>query len=109
MPPQLKFSGEEDECISLEIERLKNIGAIAKSSHENGEFVSNIFPRPKSNGKTRVILNLKNLNKFLSYKHFKMEHLDFVFDLVRENDWFCSIDMADAYFAVNIHPDRLGA
>ena len=35
-----------------------------------------------------------------------MEHLDFVFDLVRENDWFCSIDMADAYFAVNIHPDH---
>ena len=105
LPPVLKFNETEFKEIDAEIGRLLDIGAIVPCSHEIGEFVSNIFSRKKSNGKVRVILNLKPLNQFLVYEHFKMEHIDFVSDLVQEGDWFCSVDLSDAYFAVSIHDD----
>jgi hypothetical protein len=76
---------------------------VYKCAHEVGEFITHIFARKKANGKCRVILNLKPLNHFLVHEHFKMEHVDFVCDLVQENDWFGSIDLSDAYFAVSIH------
>jgi hypothetical protein len=60
------------------------------------------LPRQKSNGKIRIILNLKPLNKFIKYEHFKMEHLGFVCDLIQSNDWLGSIDLSDAYFSVPI-------
>ena len=90
------------DAIDSEISRLLSINAIQPCSHENGEFISNIFTRTKANGKIRIILNLKSLNKFVVYEHFKMEHLDFVCDLVRQQDWFGSIDLSDAYFAIPI-------
>lgn len=106
VPNQLKFSSNENGAISAEIDRLLLIGAISRCSHEKNEFISNIFTRVKSNGKIRIILNLKSLNEFLVYTHFKMEHLNFVLELVRNNDWFCSLDLADAYFSVCIAQDH---
>lgn len=88
--------------IDSEISRLEGICAISRCSHSQGEFISNVFCRMKSNGKGRVILNLRQLNDCVLYEHFKMEHLDFVTDLVYDDDWFCSIDLKDAYFALPI-------
>ena len=86
--------------------RLESIGAIAKSYNEDGQFISHIFTRTKSNGKTRIILNLKPLNKFVKYTHFKMEHLEHALLLINAHDWFCSLDLADAFFSVSIHPSH---
>jgi hypothetical protein len=98
-----RFNKSEREAIDLEVIRLLQIGAIKRCSREKGDFVSHIFPRKKANGKIRVILNLKPLNQFLSYEHFKMEHIEFVCDLICKNDWLGSIDMTDAYFSVPVH------
>lgn len=105
MPNVIRFSQDDMTEISLEISRLLSIGAISKCCHERGEFISNIFARKKQNGKTRVILNLKDLNSFLAYEHFKMEHINFVTDLIAQGDYLGSLDMSDAYFAVPIHQD----
>lgn len=102
IPNPIKFAKGEFEAVDYEVERLLKIGAIVISEHESGEFISNIFTRTKANGKIRIILNLKPLNRFIAYEHFKMEHLDFVCDLVNTNDWFGSIDLSDAYFSVPI-------
>lgn len=102
IPNVIRFNDTEIAEIDKEIERLCAIGAIGPSIHEQGEFISNIFTRFKTNGKIRIILNLKPLNKFLKYEHFKMEHLNFVKDLVRKDDWFGSIDLTDAYFSVQV-------
>lgn len=103
VPRQLVFSKTELAVIDTEIDRLLSIGAICTCGHEEGEFISHIFTRTKSNGKIRIILNLKPLNKFIAYEHFKMEHLDFVCELTQPGDWFASIDLSDAYFSVPIH------
>ena len=39
-------------------------------------FVCSLFVIPKKTGGFRPIVNLKPLNKFIKYEHFKMENLD---------------------------------
>ena len=82
-----------------------NKGAIQYSQWETDQFISNIFVISKSNGKYRPIINLKSLKFLVEYEHFKQETFSIVSDLIQENDFFTSIDLQDAYFAVPIHKD----
>ena len=50
-----------------------------------------------------IILNLKPLNEFILDEHFKMEHIEFVKEVLQQSDWLGSIDLADAYFSIPIH------
>ena len=63
-------------------------------------MLSNMFVRPKNTGGFRPIINLKELNQFIPYHHFKMEGLKDVKFLLRKRDWMCKIDLKDAYFSV---------
>lgn len=103
VPNTIRFSQEHQLAIDHEIQILLTKGAIQTCAHVSGEFISNIFTRPKKSGELRVILNLKELNKFVSYNHFKMVHLDMVLDMVWQDDFMASIDLEDAYFSVQIH------
>lgn len=80
-------------------------GAIICSEPETGEFISTIFIVPKKNGKFRPVINLKYLNEFVHYDHFKQETFKIVLDLLQEGDFLTSIDLSDAYFSIPIHPD----
>ena len=50
------------------------------------------------------MLNLRPLNQYLKTKHFKMDTLSKVLNLVKKGDWRISIDLKDAYFHILIHP-----
>ena len=63
------------------------------------------FSRKKKSGKVRIILNLSELNKDIEYHKFKMETVQSVLDMVRSGFFFCSIDLSDAYFCVNVRPE----
>jgi len=52
-------SAQEDQIIDMEVKRLLASSVIVPCEHEEGEFVSPIFLRGKSDGSHRVILNLK--------------------------------------------------
>lgn len=69
--------------IDDEVEKMLSMGAIEKSQHEDNEFISNIFLIKKKNGKFRPVINLKKLNKFVEYHHFKMETLQHVAELLQ--------------------------
>ena len=49
-----------------------------------------------------MILNLKELNSFVEYEHFKMESLRSVTDMMTPNCYMASIDIKDAYYTVPI-------
>jgi hypothetical protein len=71
--------------------------------HEPGEFVSYVFLRPeKEAGKYQMILNLKQLNEFVEYHHFKMDTLETVLKLVQPGVFMASIDFTDAYYSLAI-------
>ena len=53
-----------------------------------------------------MILNLKRLNKFADYKHFKMESLQNVLELIRPGVYMASIDLKDAFYSVLSHKNH---
>ena len=49
-----------------------------------------------------MILNLKQFNTDVTYRHFKMESIKQVIDIVRPNVYMASIDLKDAFYP---HPN----
>ena len=46
------------------------------------------------------------LNKLIYHKHFKMEGIHTVRDLLQRGDWMTRINIKDAYFAIPIYPQH---
>ena len=69
-----------------------------------GQWVSNIFLRPKPNGEHRLILDLTKLNRLIPYTHFKMCSLHTALDMLRPNAWLGSVDLRSAHFSVSVAP-----
>ena len=104
-PPYLFRCNKTEEIgIDQEIAKLFDKGVIEPCHRETGEFVSNIFTRPKKDGGTRIILDLSDLNKNLKYQHFKMENIHTAIELISENSFLASVDLRDAYYTVPVHP-----
>lgn len=103
IPNTPNFNNTECALIDDEVEKMLSMGAIEKSQHEDNEFISNIFPVQKKNGKFRPVINLKKLNKFVEYHHFKMETLQHVAELLKRYAYFTSVDLKNAYFSIPIH------
>jgi hypothetical protein len=77
-------------------------GIIRPVSDEAGQYVSNIFLRPKKDGSHGVILNLKQLNTDIKHYHFKMETLTTALSCIYKNAWFASCDFKDAYYSIRV-------
>ena len=75
---------------------------IERCAHEDGDFISPVFLRPKKNGKYRLMLNLKCLNTHLPHIHFKMDTLQSCINLMKQNCFMGSLDLTDAYCSVSI-------
>jgi hypothetical protein len=89
--------------LDVEIDKMVTKRVIEEVFPIHGQFVSNIFIRPKKNGKIRPIKNLNGLNKFVHYSHFKMEAFTQVLEMVQPHDFFTSLDLTEAYYSVHIH------
>ena len=100
------LSSKEREIISVDIKKVLKISVIAYSTSNEGKFISGIFTRDKKDGSKRRIPNLKKFNKFVNYKHFKMESINNVVKLIKSNVYMASIDLKDAFFSVLIHNDH---
>ena len=46
----------------------------------------------------RPVIDLRNLNCFVKYSHFKMEGIELVKSLVRREDFMVSIDLNQAFY-----------
>ena len=68
-----------------------------------GQFISSLFLIPQKSGKLRPVINLHSLNTFVNYRHFKMEGIKFVKDLLMPGDFGGLIDLKDAYFMIPIY------
>ena len=73
LPGQCIMSDKDVQIVDNEIKTLLTKGVIIPSQHEPCEFISPVFLRAKKDGSHRMILNLKSLNQFVLYRHFKME------------------------------------
>ena len=83
----------------IEIKRLleKSVSKPVKETEKG--YVSSIFLREKNN-QHRFILDLKNFNKHVTHRHFKMDTINAALGMVRKNCYMASIDLTDAYYSV---------
>ena len=116
MKPEFEESPLQGECsgfeipknqptIQDEVNKLLEKGVVVECEHEPVEYISPIFLREKTDGTQRLILNLKHLNKYLEYKHFKMQTLQTILTLIQPNCYMATIDLKDAYYSVKIYGD----
>ena len=75
---------------------------LRETIHETTEFVSPIFVAKKTDGVTRLILNLEELDEFVKYKHFKMDGIKTITNMVTRKCFMATIDLKDAYYSVAI-------
>ena len=99
---QKTFSEKEKSFLCKEIENLLQKKVIAKYSAEPGEYLPPIFLVPKDEDACRLILNLKSLNRFIRYQHFKMDTMHTVISLIQKDFYMVSLDIKGAYYSVPI-------
>ena len=96
-PRQYQFTTTESAYIRSEIHTLLKKNVITVVKHCQGEYLSNVFLRPKKDGKFRMILNLKDFNKSVVYHHFKMTTLKSAIKLITKNCYMATLDWKDAW------------
>ena len=83
--PQRRVNQEQEAVLDKEVQDLLLKNAIELSS--DWGYFSQLFTIPKKGGGQRPIINLKHLNSFLEVKHFKMEGINTLSDILQERDW----------------------
>ena len=104
-PKVLKLNQEQQKQVDLDVKAMLEKGSISKVCHSKGEFLNSLFLISRKRGGNRPVINLKNLNWFIPYKHFKMEGLHCLKYVLQKGDYMCKIDLKDAYFSVPLHKD----
>ena len=94
---------EEKSLVDQEVQNLLMKGAIQEVHLSQNHFLSNLFLVPKKSGGHRPVINLKKLNTYIPYNHFKMESISLLKELLRKEDFMCKIDLKDAYLSVPLH------
>jgi hypothetical protein len=102
-PNNPNFSQPEIDKLLVTISDLCQSGVVNMCDDVEDQFISPVFLTPKSDGSSRFILNLKNLNKFIPTCHFKMEDIRTASKLLSQHAYMANIDLKDAYFLIPIH------
>ena len=103
---EYKFDDTTKLKLNDEVIGFLNRGIIEECKHEPGKIICNIFCRKKKSGNLRTIGNFKDLNYHIDYHKFKQATVGGVLDMIRPSDFMTSIDLKDAYYCLNIHPDH---
>ena len=83
--PHIFVSTTQQEAVQAEKDKMALQGAIHPvSSNTEGGFVSSIFLVDKKDGGHCLVINLKNLNSFVHFQHFKMEGIHMLRDLLKK-------------------------
>ena len=101
-PVRTQMSNNEAAALRAESKRLISKGIVVETQHKNGQFLSPVFTTPKKDGSRHLVLNLKYLNKFVVYHHFKMESINSATQLTKPNCWMVVLDLKDAYYSVPV-------
>ena len=105
LPRMPHLSSSQQRMLDQEMEELllkEAIHQVPTHAPLNEGFISSMFIVPKKDGGNRPVINLKPLNQFLVYEHFKKEGIHMLRDLLKQDDYLVKIDLKDAYLTVPI-------
>ena len=100
IPNFTKMNKKQIALVDLELKEMLKKGAIMRTQLAQGEFMSSLFLVGKKDGGYCPVINLKMLNQFIPFLHFKLEGLSQLKHIIQEGDWMCKLDLKDAYFSV---------
>ena len=66
---------QEKEAMLLEVGNILKKSAVEQVCPQKDQFLSNTFTVKKKDGGNRPVINLKELNQYIPFLHFKMESL----------------------------------
>lgn len=69
------LDSEQEQILQEEITSLVQKEAVVRVAPNQNQFISNMFTIPKKDRGYQPIINLKPLNRFLLYQHFKIKGL----------------------------------
>ena len=105
-PAPLNLPQKQIHLMTKEVQILvQKKAVIAVSDTQSAGFLSRIFLVPKKDGSQRPVINLRPLNQFVVWEHFKMEGVHLIEHLIQEGDWMVKLDLKDTCFAIPIHQD----
>ena len=96
--------GEPRRKVTNKFRNKVNVEERCNSTDEirTGKFLDNLFLLNKKDGGHRPVINLKFLNSFIPYQHFKIQGMHLIKDLLQEHDFLIKIDLKDAYFGISL-------
>ena len=104
--PVMGYTSQENQLlIDQEVQELlakQAVHYVPTSRQNELGFISSVFVVPKKCGGLRPVINLRPLNSFIPYEHFKMESIHMLKDLLRKDDYLVKVDLKDAYLTVPI-------
>ena len=103
---QYNFNQNEQDIVGKEIRKLLDLQVIIEVEPRNDQILSPIFLKPKKNGEYRMVLNLKKLNEYIPYKHFKMETFENALTLISKGSYMASVDLRHAYYSIQIAEEQ---
>ena len=102
VPSIAHFDSQTSRRISASISELISFGVVHECKFELGQFLWPIFIVSRPDSTYRKILNLKRFNEFVTYKHFKMENLTSLCDILSHGCYLTSINLRKAYYSVSM-------
>ncbi|KAL1917129.1 uncharacterized protein VTP21DRAFT_4785 [Calcarisporiella thermophila] len=107
MPPQeqvkpFHLSHDDLQALDEAVERFIKDETVEIAQPNAEGYPSNLFPK-REKTKFRALLDLRRINQYIQYQHFKMEGLSTIRDLVLPGDYLIKIDLSDAYLTIPIH------
>ena len=93
--------GQQQE-MNHQIQMLLKEGNIEEVPNNKG-FFTYPFLIPKKNGKSRSIMNLKPLNRYMKCTKFKMTTLKQIRESLRNGQWAIQMDIKLAYCHIQMH------
>ena len=108
-PNPVQTSLEHQVHIDQEVQELISKNAvhyISPSHSQEPGLISTLFAVHKKGGGLRPVINLKPLNQFIPYEHFKMESIFNAKGSFNKGYYMVEIDLKDEYLTVPIGEDH---
>ncbi|KAE8654967.1 hypothetical protein F3Y22_tig00117034pilonHSYRG00338 [Hibiscus syriacus] len=107
-PVQQKLRRMRPEMLlQIKEEVMKQINAGFLQASKYPEWVANIVPVPKKNGKVRMCVDYKDLNKASPKDSFPLPHIDTLVDNTAGHAWFSFMDGFSGYNQIKMNPEDM--
>jgi hypothetical protein len=102
-----EFQNTKEMCskIDLEIQAMIRDRVIVETLYKDLKWINTIYlvPRPHSD-KVRLVVDMRKINQLGVKRHFRMEGIPMLKDLIAKKDYSISFDLKDAYNHIPVYP-----